>query len=436
MVRSNAARQAVQEADALLHDLNVDQTAPVDVFNIVNQLGLWLVFNPLKTLLGAAVPAGDGGIMVTTERGPAVQRFTAAHEVGHWILDFGGPAFDTEDDIYRPGTEREVLAQIFASHLLMPPPLIYATCSHYGIEGPSSVPADAVYRIARDIGASYEAVVRRLGDLEIVTPARRDELLRIKPATIKAELCRGHRPTGSVDVWPMGLDSSGSQIAITEGDEIVVLLPENRTTGHRWLTADDLARRNQRAIGSPPIVESSGDLSTGPSEASARRAAPRNPTGAALARIPGNRGAIRILPPTETLPSLAPKGTRNLAVVDDRYLASHSTLPASQIRAARRAIAQRRNAFDEPVNVGGTGTRMLALQSVHDGQSAFEVVYSSAFNPDAEAIETYRLDVDVRPKPSTLSRRGYLSVDLDDVDDLPPRDLDEPGEQEGGPHFG
>src|SRR6266536_40945 len=188
-------RRALQAADELLNDRGIDQEQPVDVFGIIADLDLELVFNPLNTLLGAVLPSGSGGIMLTTRRGPSVQRYTAAHEIGHWLLDIDQLAFDAEEDIFRPSLDRERLAQLFAGQLLMPPPLVYAMSRRYGISA-SSVSAPAVYQAARDMGASYEAAVRQMGNLGIVDAGQRDYLLSQTPGQIKAELCQGHRPQG------------------------------------------------------------------------------------------------------------------------------------------------------------------------------------------------------------------------------------------------
>src|ERR1700710_900830 len=120
-------RHALQAADELLNDRDINQDEPVDVFDISDRLALWLVFNRLDSLLGATLPKGTGGIMLTTTRGPSIQRYTAAHEIGHWILDFNEPAFDPDDDIFYPTADREQLAQLFAGQLLMPPPLVFKT---------------------------------------------------------------------------------------------------------------------------------------------------------------------------------------------------------------------------------------------------------------------------------------------------------------------
>lgn len=109
----------------------MDQTRQVDVFGLVESLGLWLAFFPLDGLLGAYLPEGAGGILITTERSTPIQRYTAAHELGHWRLDGGhDAALDTESDVLgRTDIERETLAQVFAGALLMPPPLVHSILS-------------------------------------------------------------------------------------------------------------------------------------------------------------------------------------------------------------------------------------------------------------------------------------------------------------------
>lgn len=192
--------------------------------------------------------------MLSTQRGASVQRYTAAHELGHWILDHES-AFDTEADLYYPTQDREQLAQIFASQLLMPPPLVYAVASRYGVTNSASATAPQVYMMARDMGASYEAVVRQLDNLEVISRHKRDELLAIQPATIKTQLALGRRPVGNVDVWAVDARYSGRSITLTQGDELIIALPENRTTGYQWLTSEELQERSARRIQPPPPID-------------------------------------------------------------------------------------------------------------------------------------------------------------------------------------
>ena len=80
----------------------IDQGAVIDPFAAIDRLGLTLNITKLDNLLGAVVPQGDGGVLITSERSPAIQRYTAAHEIGHWIL---------HEDHLRMDGEAEVLGQ-------------------------------------------------------------------------------------------------------------------------------------------------------------------------------------------------------------------------------------------------------------------------------------------------------------------------------------
>lgn len=465
MVSMQARRRALQEADTLLRDLDVAQDEPVDVFAMIQQLDLVLVFNNLKTILGALVPQGDGGIMLSTQRGAAVQRYTAAHELGHWVLDHES-AFDTEADLYTPSHDREQLAQIFASQLLMPPPLVFATAASYGVDATSAT-APTVYLMARDMGASYEAVVRQLDNLEIISRHKRDELLGIQPATIKTQLTLGHRPIGQVDVWPVDVASSGAQITVTEGDEVVIMLPENRTTGYQWLTEGDLRTRSMRKVqpappmaGAAPVPERGWEPGEAVNETTG--VPTRQEIDRALLNIPGNAGATRILRDqpagietsgyggamTEASEGLLDRP--ELRPVDDTYHPSWTSARPSERRALRRSIARGEplaraqdtviertaGALQPPAPtaadlvVGGTGTRVIALRSAGEGRDTYRLVYTSAYDPAAAPAETYQIGVTIAPSPAAAQRKHYLREAVEPgLDD--PAEGDDPDHGEG-----
>ena len=91
MVRGRAAEirlEAIAVAKRLhremkMRDTVISGSGMIDVFSAIEQLGIPLVFKPLKTALGLCLPKPLSGIMVTTERSLHIQRFTAAHELGH-----------------------------------------------------------------------------------------------------------------------------------------------------------------------------------------------------------------------------------------------------------------------------------------------------------------------------------------------------------------
>lgn len=455
-------RYALQAADELLNDLGINQEEPVEVFDLIDQLGLWLVFNRLNNLLGATVPKGNGGIMLTTQRGPSVQRYTAAHEIGHWILDIDEPAFDGEDDIFHPTVDREQLAQLFAGQLLMPPPLVFATCSRHGITTDTQATGPSVYLVARDMGASYEAAARQLSNLDIISPASRDALLARTPAQVKAELCHGHRPRGAVDVWPVDLTKTGSEVTVTEGDEVIVTLPENRTTGYRWMTNEEVAARAARSANPAPAPFTSPVQSA---EEVPAAAAPRPPTtrstaavNRALMRVPGNAGKRRILRGHDPRSGNVEYGDDNsaddtlavgsadaesaleplpvsLSAVDDRFTAGWARVAAAATRSVRRAIAGRRDvslpdslgAYLTPASahaadglstsaipVAATGERLLALQVTGSGSLGLDLTYSSAVDPRAPEAASFHLELLVSSTPQVHHRRMLLQSALAD----------------------
>jgi hypothetical protein len=58
----------------------------VDVFSAIQTVNLPLLLRPLQGLLGAYLSDPTPGVLVTTQRPMSIQRFTAAHELGHFSL--------------------------------------------------------------------------------------------------------------------------------------------------------------------------------------------------------------------------------------------------------------------------------------------------------------------------------------------------------------
>ena len=228
--------RALQAAQGTLDQLGLDLTRPVDVFGALSRLDLDISFQRLDNLLGAIVPGG--GVLISTQRPATVQRYTAAHEIGHWVLDQEQLVLDSEREINGDvEVEREQLAQLFASYFLMPPPLIRGTAArHHVRKGTQPDPAQ-VYLIARDVRASYEAVVRHLHNLDFYEWAHLRRLLQVTPLAAKSAAAFGQRPVnGNCDVWPLTLPEDGTELQISVDDELIFALPESASTGYRWLT--------------------------------------------------------------------------------------------------------------------------------------------------------------------------------------------------------
>lgn len=98
----------------------------VDIFGAIQMLDLPLLLRPLQGLLGAYLNEPSPGILVTTQRPMSIQRFTAAHELGHFSLHHR-PSLDDETILRRmpmpeppTGDFQEVEADAFAVMFMMP----------------------------------------------------------------------------------------------------------------------------------------------------------------------------------------------------------------------------------------------------------------------------------------------------------------------------
>src|SRR5271170_3694853 len=135
----------------------------VDVFAAIQSVDLPLLLRPLQGLLGAYLNDPTPGVLVTTQRPMSIQRFTAAHELGHFSLRHD-PSLDDESILRRmpigaqpSGDFQEVEADAFAVAFMMPRWLIGWHGERQGWTVEAFRRPDIVYQLALRIGASYEA---------------------------------------------------------------------------------------------------------------------------------------------------------------------------------------------------------------------------------------------------------------------------------------
>jgi Zn-dependent peptidase ImmA (M78 family) len=435
--------QAAESAGRLLDELGIEITRQIDVFSICEELGLWLAFMPMDGLLGAFVPEGTGGVLITEKRPIPVQRYTAAHELGHWRLEHGhGLALDGEEHVF--GTtqaERERLAQVFAASLLMPPALVLSLLGRVGLGGDKSIgPRDAYY-VAREAGVSYEASVRQMGNLQVITPAEVTALLRVRPLTVKSDLAGGRRPVhGYADVWPVDEAWNNQQVSLKADDEVIVSLPENRSTGYRWLFEDEITE--VRVSPEPPSLTAQRAELADPADTRlflemAQSARPGQVPGAALERVrrvpdqpPG--GAERSLP-------------GGIVIVGDDYIPGRAPmLPPREARRARLAATAGHPSAERPeggnlapgssgpassdaeVVIAATGRRLLGIRFADAGPKTLRLEHRSPYDPGSFA-EDYVIHAIVEP-----SRHGFAISQLADdpqeewVNEVRERQLREP----------
>lgn len=247
-VGSVRAQRALQRA-------NVDFEAPVDVFGAIEDEQVWLFFQPLDRLYGAYRRHDTPGIVIHAAHPHRLQRFTAAHELGHHLLghDF---SVDSQDEVERPAATlpgQEIEAQAFAATFLMPVQLLNRGLARLGLKRrPDTLGPQQAYRLSLELGSSYAATITQLRALDRITATNTRDLLKAHPIDIKAELALGRRPANPrADVWPLSREDGGRTLRISPEDEVHVRLTESPTTGYRW--RPDQPAAEIQIVGDEPV---------------------------------------------------------------------------------------------------------------------------------------------------------------------------------------
>ncbi len=218
--------------------LGLDAERAVDVFSMIEDKQVWLLFEPLDHLYGFFQRRdGAAGIVLHNGHPQSLQRFTAAHEYGHFALghDFSQ---DSSRELFG-ATDlplQEIEAQAFAAEFLMPLPLVNRALDRLSLpRNPKALTPIEAYQLSLEMGSSYRATITQLNQLNKITDSRVTELRKWEPIQLKTELGAGQRPGNSrADVWDVDERRRGRQLQLRLDDELHVRLPEIPTSGYRW----------------------------------------------------------------------------------------------------------------------------------------------------------------------------------------------------------
>lgn len=264
---ASAVRAGTMAAGRVLRDLGMRELAlagggGVDVFGAIYQLGLPLMLRPLDGLLGVFLPAPTPGILVTTQRPMSIQRFTAAHELGHFAMGHR-PSLDDENNILRREPLSKVVdiefqeteADAFATAFMMPRWLILAHCQRQGWTTSDLAQPAIAYQMALRLGASYEATAWTLERQGLLNADARARLLATPRRDLKIALLGDYQPPNyRGDVWRLTASDEGTRIDGSRNDLFVLQLEERSGAGYIWdidqLAASGFAivRDNRQAI--------------------------------------------------------------------------------------------------------------------------------------------------------------------------------------------
>lgn len=254
MARSPVAAaklEAIAAAKRVHRGLDLEQRVTesdgqVDIFDAIAELDIALIFKPLNSALGFCLPAPHRGIMVTTLRSLHIQRFTAAHELGHIILEHKG-SIDKESEILArnpfattQGDLQEVQAEAFAAEFLLPRWLYIHHAKTQGWTTNHLRNPDVVYQLSLRMGVSYKATCWGLLGHQILPNADVQDLAKAKVAKLKSDA--GERtfvPADSwADVWRLTRKDSGTKVSGNPDDLIRFELEELVDGGYQWDVSD------------------------------------------------------------------------------------------------------------------------------------------------------------------------------------------------------
>jgi len=235
-----AALDGIRAAQREHQRLGTDFTNRVEIFDVIGNERIWLLFQRFGNLYGAYQRYGDAtGIVVNSQHPRSLQRYTAAHEYGHHVLGHTVSA-DDETRIHRRSQDpREIAAQAFAGEFLMPLQLVNYTLRTMGLSG-KYLPLTSlqVYQFGLELGISYSAAVTQLVGQYKLTVAAGQQLRRESPLAVKTRLV-GVRPADSrADVWLLDDSQEGRRFSPQLRDEIHVMLAETPSTGYVWQLID------------------------------------------------------------------------------------------------------------------------------------------------------------------------------------------------------
>lgn len=111
------------QPEALLAGLGMRQPKDIDVEVIAQYCGATVVYEPLMACEARVLGLGDKAIITVNSNSiESRRRFSAAHELAHWVHDRGKLAAACTAATIRNswGTDREARANDYASDLLLP----------------------------------------------------------------------------------------------------------------------------------------------------------------------------------------------------------------------------------------------------------------------------------------------------------------------------
>ena len=212
----------------------------IDIFDCLKQLDIVTVCRPLDGLLGAFTTHNQtSGVLISTNRRLPIQRFTAAHELGHFWLKHG-TSVDSEASInaIRNGSQvpfQEIEAEAFAAEFILPKALVGYTIRRQNYAQPELKMPEVIYQLSLRLGVSYSATRVALQNFRFISQRESQLAAKVQPKQIKQALLSEFGLTAShPDVFHLTEYDNDGYILSSEDDIMILDLPEHSTSGFAW----------------------------------------------------------------------------------------------------------------------------------------------------------------------------------------------------------
>jgi IrrE N-terminal-like domain len=182
--REQLARIALRSALELRRKAGVPRDEPICIYDFAESLGMEVWFVGGASFAGM-YPKGYKRVFVPAERPPGRRAFTCAHELGHWRFDHGSRVEEIDFDRADHEIPEELLANTFASYLLMPRHAVLDAFARRGIQPAAADPVD-IYSVACQLGVGYDTLLKHLRwSMNLLSLARLTDLSAVPPKEIR-----------------------------------------------------------------------------------------------------------------------------------------------------------------------------------------------------------------------------------------------------------
>lgn len=233
--------KATSEAATFLATYPPGNRTSFDIVNATIMHGIPFMYRPLKGLWGAMLTVGDvRGIMITSKLPRQVQRFTLAHELGHYLL---GHSFSFDEQVAFVGRHQEagrppheVAADTFASELLAPKSLILKSAKKHRWNKARLHDPKVIYQLSLRLGISYKATCWSLVTNNIILYSDAQSLEGRELKQIKHKLLRHPELLKDSwgDVWLLSRADSGLWLEAGPTDVFMLRIQDHASAGYIW----------------------------------------------------------------------------------------------------------------------------------------------------------------------------------------------------------